>query len=571
MKKLVNMFVLFSIMLFPSLVNAYELNCGTGPYSFNDSFVCTISGDNSINYDVMKGTLENTDTVSCIMSSIADGMHSNMNDEVTNKFDIAGRSPSRDLVSFKCQVIAKPDGDKSVQLFINDFTYHNSTSQETNQTEILRSNAFTIKKYDEQATKPVDTKPRDTTNSNSRLRGISSEGLDFTFSSFITEYNIDVLYEVDELDLKVFPFNLDATYRIVGSQKLEIGDNTIDIYVTSPDGKSTTCYTLYVRRLPRGEEIYYPEEDASLKDLIISGQNNLKFEKDTLQYTINIGYDVDTIDINAVPTVDGAKVNINNATGLKNGDVITINVESSDGSISRKYLITIRKAAPPYDYSKILILGAVGVGFLVLIVLVIYSSRKSKEDPLLKLKNDKRKVNKGENFDPNAVPEATSSVNGAPSAPNVIKADTVSVVSPMMVDPNMVDDNRNKISSNVNTLDLNSTALPTQLPVGVNQNINQPAVNNVVNNNLNNNAIDTVEEQAAPVNTLDLSGAAAPMSDAPVNAFNTNPVAPVQLVPSQPSVAQPTQVPTTPTPPVTSLDQVSSVAIPVPPNNNQNN
>lgn len=569
MKKLTYLVVLISIILFPSLVSAYELTCGSGPYAFNDSFSCTLKGANNIKYDVMKGTVESGQNVSCLVSSYALGISLVANVDVSNKFDLTGRSGNDEIVTFKCQVIGKLAEDATAQLLINDFTYHDSESTAKESTEIIRSNTFTLKKYDEASTKPVDNKPRDTSNSNSRLKGVSAEGLDFTFSSFITEYNIDVVYEVEEVELLVLPYNMDATYRIVGSQKLSVGDNTIDIYVTSPDGKSTTCYTLYIKRLPRGEAVYYPESDSSLKDLIISGQN-IEFDKDTTEYTIHINYDVDTVDINAVPSVDGAKVNIANFDELKNGDIISIIVESQDGSSNTRYFIHVNKAVAPYDYSKILILGGVVVLAFILIILFIRSSKKSKEDPLLKIKNDKRTMNKGESFDPNAVPDATSTVQSQP-APNVIKADSVSVITPMTVDPNMVDDNRNKITSNVNTLDLNSTALPTQLPASDNNNVNA-AFGQVPVNNVNQNIAGTNQEvvEPAPVNTLDLTATpvAAPVSN-DVNIFDVPQVPVNQGIqptgnPSGGMVQETVQQPQT-----ISLDQ-SSVAIPVPPNNNQN-
>lgn len=575
MKRLALVVVLIGIMFFPSLVSAYELSCGSGPYSFNDSFMCTVKGANNINYDVMMGTLENSDNVSCITTSYAEGMHSKENEEVSNKFNITGRSANDDLVSFKCQVIGKPTEDTSMQLFINDFTYHDSSSSSREQAEILRSNTFALKKYDEQATNPVDKKPRDTSNSNSRLKGISAEGLDFTFSQFITEYNIDVVFEVDQIELLVLANNLEATYRIVGSQKLSIGDNTIDVYVTSPDGKATTCYTLYIKRLPRGEKVYHAESDATLKDLIISGQQNIKFEKETLEYTINIGYGVDSVDINAVPSVEGAKVTIVNSTGLKNGDVISIIVESQNGTDSKRYLINVNKAAEPYDYSKILTLGGIGLAVLVIIILVIRSSKKSKEDPLLKLKKDKRTINKGESFDPNAVPEATSTIQNQQTQPNVIKADNVSVATPMMVDPNAVDTNLNKISTNVNTLDLNSTALPSQLPVDNNTGVNQaaPAMNTPQINNIENSPVGQESVQSTPVNTLDLSSVAVPVPtnstgnifDAPVNQVvpqGQMSAQPVSMVYSDQPISQPNLG--------SQINQGQVGGVQVPPNNNQN-
>ncbi len=568
MKKITYLVVLISILLFPSIVSAYELSCGNGPYSFDDTFECKVKGANNINYDLMSGSIEKSEYVSCLVSSPAEGMKSKTSD-VTNKFDLTGRSVNDDIVTFKCQIIAKPTEDISNQVMINNFTYHDSTSQAKEMVEVLRSNTFTIKKYDETATKPVDTKPRDTSNSNSRLRGVTAEGLDFTFSSFITEYNIDVLYEVDQIELMILPYNLDATYRVVGSQKLSIGDNVIDIYVTSPDGLSTTCYTLYIKRLPRGEQVYHAEADATLKDLIISGQN-INFEKEKEEYTININYDVNSVDINAVPTVEEAKVTISNFSELENGDVITITVESQDGTSVKKYLITVNKALAPYDYTKILTLGGIGLLGFILIILFIRSSKKSKEDPLLKIKKDKRKINKGQNFDPNAVPEATSTVPNQAVQTNVIKVDSANVASPIMVDPNAVDTNLNKISSNVNTLDLNSTALPNELASQNTGNALPQAPINADNSIVSSEqpAQDLNVGEVNPINTLDLNGTPVP-GVADVNSVESastiNPVPVVNEVGQQASNMAPVNTQSQ----VLPLDGTPQVSIPVPPNDNQ--
>lgn len=571
MKKLAYIFILLCILCFHSQVNAYELTCGGGPYNYNDSFVCTIKGANNINYDVMKGSITNDPNVACLTSSFASGMQSRNNEDASNKFDLYGRSANDEIVSFKCQVIGKVNEDTTVQLMVNDFTYHDSASAVKEANEILRSNNITLQKYEEN-TQPKDDKPRDTTNSNSRLKGISAEGLDFTFSSFVTEYNIDVVYEVDEINLLVLPNNIEAQYRIQGSQKLEVGDNVIDIYVTSPDKTSTTCYTLYIKRLPRGEAVYHPESDATLKDLIISGQKNIDFDKDNLEYRIHITYDVNSVDINAVPTVETAKVTIANNNDLSNGDVISVIVVSEDGTEEKRYLINVVKDPEPYDYTKILILGGISVLALILIILFIRTSKKNKDDPLMKIKKDKRGINKGQTLDLSNVPEANSATPGVNAQgenpqPNVINAGTANVVTPMQVDPNAVDTNRNKITSNVNTLNLNNAALPASMPVGT-EVINQAPVAGTMP--VNQVTPVTQVTPVAPVNPMP-QGTVMPVNP-PTPVMPTPPATPVGIPsPVVPQNPAPVPSPTpegTPAPQVISLD---TTVQPTPVITNQNN
>lgn len=145
----------------------------------------------------------------------------------------------------------KAEEDQQVQIFINDFKSHTKSQIGEPSEEIVRSNYINVAKHVEKTT-TASTKPRDTSNSNSRLKALAEDNLNITFSGFITEYNAEVVYEVEKLDIKALPFNSDASVRIMGNQTLTVGLNVIDIYVTSPDGRAITCYTLNVTRLNEG-------------------------------------------------------------------------------------------------------------------------------------------------------------------------------------------------------------------------------------------------------------------------------------------------------------------------------
>ena len=175
-------------------------------------------------------------------------------------FSYKGTPKVDELVKIKCQVSGKPSGNKKEQIIIPDLKYHIYDSNSDVSNEILRSSYISFNNYVEPKDPTIVEKPRDTSNSNTRLKLISDPNLNFTFSSFKTTYDIIVLFDVNQLNLNIVPNNPEATYEIVGSQTLEIGDNTIDIFVTAPDGVSKLCYTLNIKRLKRGEDIYYPEK-----------------------------------------------------------------------------------------------------------------------------------------------------------------------------------------------------------------------------------------------------------------------------------------------------------------------
>ncbi|MDE6292708.1 MAG: cadherin-like beta sandwich domain-containing protein, partial [Bacilli bacterium] len=248
MKKITNLVLFIILVTIPFVsVSAFEISCDEGLHEFEEFFNCHLMGANTNEtYDTLSGTITNNEYVNCLRYTDGVGL-SNQNTADNKAFSYTGKPTTNIVSTFRCQVIKKAEEDQRVQIFINDFKSHTSTQAGSPSEEIVRSNYINIATYVEKTT-TVSTKPRDTSNSNSRLKALAEEHLNITFSGFITEYNAEVLYEVEKLDIKALPFNSDASVRIMGNQTLNVGLNVIDIYVMSPDGSSTTCYTLNVTR-----------------------------------------------------------------------------------------------------------------------------------------------------------------------------------------------------------------------------------------------------------------------------------------------------------------------------------
>ncbi len=485
MKKITKYLLLIIFTIIPLYsASAFEIACDEGSHEFEEFFYCRLNGATiGENYDTLSGTITNNEYVSCLRYSDGQGLV-NQNPNDYKAFSYTGKPTSQNISTFRCQVIKKAEEAKQVQVFINDFKSHTKSQIGNPTEEIIRSNYINIPKYVEKTT-TAPTKPRDTSNSNSRLKALAEEHLNITFSGFITEYNAEVLYEVNKLDIKVIPFNSDASTRIVGNyQNLAVGLNVIDIYVMSPDGASTTCYTLNVTRLKEGESIYYPESDASLKNLTVTGYT-IGFKPEISEYKLHLDNKTSKVEVNAVPNVDTATVNISDTNNLQNGSVISVTITSEDLSNETKYKIIITKDAPKKDYTPYIILGVLTILGIIVVVIIIHTNKKNKKDPLLRLKNDKRKVNYGKKNDPNTIPEAEN-IPVQPDnqqednnpAPNVIKADSVNVVKPLQMTEKVVDTNLNKISSNTNALDLSvsAKAMPQSIPNTQNpvNSLNQP-------------------------------------------------------------------------------------------------
>ena len=228
-------YLILILLILPINIYAYSLYCDDN-ISYGESFNCRITGDNEVTYDEFTGELTTPDSskFGCVFESAATGLENIGSDG--NRFSLKGKPEDSILVRFKCDLKVQPTENIKSQVFVNNFKYHVLDSNNDTKNEVLRSNSITINKYVDDSEPEPEAKPRKTDNPNTRLKSISDDNLKFTFSSFKTEYDIEVLFEVETLNLKVVPNVEGATYEIVGNQTLEIGDNVIDIYVTSPDG-----------------------------------------------------------------------------------------------------------------------------------------------------------------------------------------------------------------------------------------------------------------------------------------------------------------------------------------------
>ena len=452
-------YMLLILFIIPFNVFAYTFTCPEGPFKYGDTFTCTIGGNKGQNYDLISGSLDTikSNNLSCKFGGYASGLEPK-DVPKKNGFSYMGQTSEDILFTYNCEVTAKLDANSQEQLIISDFKYHVFDDNRDASTEILRSNYVILQQYVEQVAEQVDTRSRKTDNPDSRLKLISDENLDFTFSAFKTEYDLSVLFEVEQLNLYIVTNNENAKYRIEGSQTLEIGPNVIDIYVTSPDGSSETCYTLNINRLKRGERIYYPEKDSSLSSLSIDGYD-IAFEPVILDYRIHVGYKVDFLNINAVANNANAKIDISNTDNIKNGDTITVTVTSQDKSSTTVYMINITKDPKPKDYRPYIYGGLIVVAIIIVIVIILISNQKNKNDPLLRLKGDKKKVNFGKKLDMNNIPDAGA---GVQTDGNINTIDLSSSTVQSIESDEVLDTNINQTTSMVNTIDLSNASAPIQ-------------------------------------------------------------------------------------------------------------
>lgn len=481
MKKIISFLVLFVISIIPASVSAFELRCNKNTYQYGEQIYCGLFGDMGT-YDKLEGVITSSDPISCSSTDVDTGLLTG-NITENNYFSLTGTPSNSNLLTFTCNITRNVESSTNTQISITNFLYHKASDSASEQSEIIKSDYIKIEPY--LVSQEVDTKPRDTTNADTRLKSLNIPELDFTFSQFITEYNIEVLYEVESISLNYLLNDELSSVYIDGDTNLKVGKNIIDIYVTSEDGLRTNCYTINILRLARGVEIYYEEKDASLSSLTITGYA-IKFEKNIFEYNLHLTSDIDEVKINPITTYSGATYSITQPEKLVNGSTIKILVSSADDSTKQEYLIHITKDAPKKDYSVLIIISVLAFAFVGTITIFILTSQKKKiENPLLKFKKNKKNNNVIQPENQNVVVNQTQEVTNN----NVTEPVNSEVPPANQENINIVQTQPLENYSNITPENINKAL--TEVQTNVNP-TTQDQINNenVSTNNTNNNQLN---------------------------------------------------------------------------------
>lgn len=132
--------------------------------------------------------------------------------------------------------------------------------------------------------------------------------------------------------------------------KLQTGDNTLKIVVTSEDKSSTTTYEVHINRA-KSSNNYLKELTPSV------GVLSPKFDKNTLSYGVDVDYKTDYMDLKAVLkrpkratmtyTFNGKSVSSLNHLKLQTGaNVVVITITAQNG-VTRNYTVVINKESIP--------------------------------------------------------------------------------------------------------------------------------------------------------------------------------------------------------------------------------
>lgn len=191
---------------------------------------------------------------------------------------------------------------------------------------------------------------------------ITSGLLNPNFSSNITTYSATV--NTDRITINATANNDKAKVEgDIGTKKLNYGNNTFKINVLS-ESQETKTYTININRLNNGNTTNNNSGNTNnqsnnvqkssnnyLKDIKLS-YGNITLENDKFEYDLNIPYDIDSIDVNAITEDSNAKVEISGNNDLKVGlNQIKILVTAEDNT-TKTYIINVTRKEEGYTLSN---------------------------------------------------------------------------------------------------------------------------------------------------------------------------------------------------------------------------
>lgn len=182
----------------------------------------------------------------------------------------------------------------------------------------------------------------DEKNNDPMLKEIKINGVDIdpAFEMFTTEYVVNVDSNVTTAKIEAIPDDSNAKVKISGDENLKEGRNVFEINVTAENGKDKQNYYVYITR---GDK---EKSNANLKSLKI-GEYELapNFSPDTINYAFEYPQNLESLDIEAIPENQNAKVEIIGNENLKEvTQNIQIKVTAEDGQTVKTYYLTAKKA-----------------------------------------------------------------------------------------------------------------------------------------------------------------------------------------------------------------------------------
>ncbi|MBQ7104901.1 MAG: cadherin-like beta sandwich domain-containing protein [Bacilli bacterium] len=182
--------------------------------------------------------------------------------------------------------------------------------------------------------KIVITRP-DSRSNNNNLKSLSTDKATISFNKNTTTYNLNVDSNVNSIKINATLEDSKSSF-VSGfgprTVNLNYGNNKIEIKVKAENTNIKT-YTINVNRKDNRSSNNY------LKEITLD-KGNILFNKNTLEYSTTVYYDVTKINVVATTEDSKATVTINSPNLLVGNNLITIVVKAENGA-TRTYKITV--------------------------------------------------------------------------------------------------------------------------------------------------------------------------------------------------------------------------------------
>lgn len=183
------------------------------------------------------------------------------------------------------------------------------------------------------------TDPRSKDNT---LSSLSISPLTISFNKNTMSYTAIAEHNVKSINIQATPTDTKATVSGTGTKTLKDYVNTFKVVVKA-ENETTKTYTITVNRKDSEGVLGNVSKDNTLKSLSIEGQT-IKFDKNTLEYNIEVDSQVTSLNIKAVANHAKAQVKIENNEKLVMGNnTININVTAESGAKKTYKINVLRK------------------------------------------------------------------------------------------------------------------------------------------------------------------------------------------------------------------------------------
>lgn len=167
---------------------------------------------------------------------------------------------------------------------------------------------------------------------------VDVEGISPKFNKNTTKYYLTIDNTIDMIKVNATPEDNNARVEVTGNTNLQIGSNTITIIVTAQDGVSKRNYIIEVTKTDDPNNVNTNLENLAIENVTL----NPEFRADTLEYSTSVGSNIESLNILAIPQIEGANVKITGGDKLVFGNnIITITVTAKNGLNIKNYNVNV--------------------------------------------------------------------------------------------------------------------------------------------------------------------------------------------------------------------------------------